>query len=406
MPNRVQLTWDRNQDVETDHYRLFRSEYPTINEQNRMDYLIMRVAHPKNKNPIRIQDELLIRYSSKVYMLRHKHILPFLNGDVFPFLIEIDGVVVTGFTLDTVKGQVMFDNDISPLSVVKAKDYTFDGVEVWDYGIEEVEKTYYGPEAKDTSAPEAPPNLTMSTDHDKNRIVLRWGTSKVQGKTFFYQIDSAVDNTRYSKLSERQVGIVREPLADRPYLMERSLDGIKWQEIAKIKGTVFYEYMVDRQAPDPIKNLRGTSYLYASDGLAQVTLKWDRVSDTVDSKTPLYRLRSVNRVGAISDPSNIVGPVPFKVDMKEIVIRRKVYDGTLPSLDGDDAVTAARTTDLSTTVFTEDVEDNHKYTYAVWVVDIAGNASPISYVAVEIGDATAPIIPLNLSVEPFQLIVG
>jgi hypothetical protein len=406
MANRVRLTWNRNQDDETEHYRVFRSESGDINDQNRMEHLVMRVEHPDHINPIKVENEKLKRHSSRTYLLEHKNILMGLNGVTFPFLLLVNGSVVEDFTLDTQEGHVLFEYDLPHTAEVIVQEYTFDGVQVWDYGIEEDEKIYYGPEAKDNSAPTPPSLLVMDRDYDRNRIALRWKSSVVSGKTFFYRIDSAIDSNHYSRLSETKKAILSEPLADRGYLIERSRDGIKWQEIAKIKGTIFYEYMVDREAPNPVRRLSAGSYLYPNQSYAQITLNWDKVQDTTTSETSLYRVRGVNRIGAISEPSNIVGPVPFKVGLKEIVIRRKINDGTLPTFDGDDAETVARISDLSVTSFIEDVLDNRIYIYGIWIVDRGSNRSAITYTTVDVGDATAPTIPLNLSAEPFQLVVG
>lgn len=406
MANRVRLTWNRNQDDDTDHYRVFRSELGDINEQNRMEHLVMRVKHPKMTNPIKVENEKLTRHSSRTYLLEHKNILLNYGASTFPFVITINGVEDGGFVLDTVEGTIQFDFDLPHTAEVRAVEYTFDGVQVWDYGIQEDEKTYYGPEAKDNSFPDAPKTLVLDKDYDRNRIVLRWASSRVNGKTFFYRIDAAIDTNHYSRLSEIKKAVIKESLADRGYIIERSQDGVKWQEIAKIKGTVFYEYMIDRQAPDPIRNLVASPYLYPNQSLAQITLNWSRVTDSTVSETSLYRVRAVNRVGAISEPSNIVGPIPFQVEMKEIVVRRKINDGTLPTFTGDDAVTVARITDMTATQFVEDVPDNFEYVYGLWVVDRAGNYSPISYVTVDVGDATAPTTPMNLLAEPFQLVTG
>lgn len=406
MANRVRLTWNRNQDDETDHYRVFRSEIGDINEQNRMEHLVMRVTHPKMTNPIKVENEKLSRYSSRIYLLEHKNILLSHLGHSYPFIIYINGSEELGFTLDTEEGRVLFDFDLPHTAEVKVIEYTFDGVQVWDYGVEEDHKNYYGPEAKDNSAPDAPKTLVIEKDYDRNRIILRWSSSKVNGKTYYYRIDAAIDSNQYSRLSEVRKAVIKEGLADRGYLIERSQDGVKWTEIAKIKGTLFYEYMIDRQAPDPIRNLVGFVYMYPNQSIAQITLNWSRITDSVISETSLYRVRAVNRVGSVSEPSNIVGPVPFQVGLKEIVIRRKVKDGSLPTFSGTDAVTVARITDTTATQFIEDVDDNYDYVYGIWVVDRAGNYSPISYTTVNVGDATAPTIPLNLSAEPFQLIVG
>lgn len=406
MVKRVRLTWNRNQDPETDHYRIFRKETPDIIEQTRMDALIMRVAHPKKKNPVRMNKERIRRLSPRTYQLAHKHILLALEKEQFPFEIQIDNNIVGNYVLDTVEGKILFDADVQPEAKVVATQYTFDGVEAWDYAMEETGKTYYGPDAKDTAAPSPPTNLELIKDTENNKITITWSPSETNGKTFYYRVDAAANSKRASLLSEMKAAKVAEGLTDRPYIVERSEDGVRWLKVAKVKTASYNEYMVDRQAPDMVRNFKSSAYLHANQSLAQVTLNWERVRDTVLSTTALYRVRAINKVQAISEPSNIIGPVPFQVKLKEIVIRRKVYDGSLPTFDGADAVTIAKIGDLGVTQFIEDVKDNIKYTYGIWVVDAGDNVSPTAYTTVEIGDATPPAFPMNLIVEPFQLIVG
>lgn len=406
MAQRVRLTWNRNQDLETKSYRVYRSENPDILPFNRQEHLVMKVTHPDQINPITVEDETLERYSERTYLLEHENILTDYNGTTYPFVIEVNGAAVVNFLLDTVEGLVLFDDPLEESDIVVAKTYTFDGVRAWDYEIIEAIKSYYGPEAKDNSAPFPPTNVTMTPDYDRNRIIIEWRQSNPNGKKFYYRIDAAASETHYSGLSEWKTAILKEPLADRPYLVERSTDGVEWKQVARIKQNHYYEYMIDREAPNPVRDLTGSFFMYSGNNLAKVTLEWSRISDNLWSQTSLYRIRAVNKVGAVSDPSPVVGPIPFKVGLKEIVVRRKLYDGVLPSFDGADAVTVATLTDINITTIDDDVEDNSEYVYAVWVVDAGGNRSPLSFVRVNVGDNTAPFAPTNITVDEFQLIVG
>ncbi len=406
MPNRVRLTWNRNQDAETQYYRVFRDEQPNISHQLSLDSIIMKVAHPRNINPITIQHELLIRETDQVYRLHHKNILLTLNEHIYPFALMVDGVRYDDFGLDLREGKIVFDTPILRTSVVMAETYTFDGVAVWDYEITEPGKTYYGPEAKDSVQPESPKNISIEQEHERNRVVLRWDAASPKGKIYYYRIDAAINEQKYSKLSDLRNVFLQEPMADRPYLIERSDDGRRWVEIARVKANVFYEYNIDREAPAAITGLLGEFFPYRNRGDAQVTLTWNKVSDNILSRTSMYRVRAQNRVGATSDPSAIVGPLQFKTSLSHVLIRRKIFDGSLPSYDGSDAVTVAQMNDLSTVTFFEDVPDNNYYVYGLWVVDKAGNHSAIASTSILIGDATAPGAPVNLSVEEFHCLVG
>lgn len=405
MSKRIRLQWDRNQDVETEYYRVYRSINPNLTGEDKSQ-LIMRVEHPKHKNPIKVENEVLHRIDDITYEIAHHTIMVEHGGETFPFILSVDGIETTNFSLDVEDGLVVLDNPVDDHIEVKLKEYTFDGMEVWDYELDEQEKTYYGPEAKDTSMPKPPNTVTMSRESSNNRVVIHWSDATLVGKVFYYRIDSAIDENKYSRLSAMKNATLREPLADRPYIVERSDNGVRWTQVAKIAGNKFYEYMSDRNPPDPIENLSSDFFLYRGLGKAQIVLEWQQIFNTATSKTALYRIRGMNRVGIVSEPSQVVGPIEFKIDISHILIRRKIDDGVPPSFDGTDATTLVQINDLSKTKFIETVEDNTDYMYGMWVVDTAGNHSSIAYTIVSIPDATAPSLEMNLTGEQFHTIVG
>ena len=406
MPRRIRLRWNRSQDKEVEYYRVFRSENPRIEHEAGKDNMIMKVKHPRHVNPLTVYNEIPKRLNSRTFKLKYNNIVIENNGKIEPFIVHVDDHYVDQFLLDRLSGEIIFDYDIPLNSKVVVKQYSFDGVEVWDYGVTEDNKTYYGPEAKDTSAPSPPTNLSLEKDTEKNRIILRWSSSSPTGKVYYYRIDAAINDQKYSRLSETAYAVLQEPLADRPYHIERSEDGIRWMEIAKVKGNEFYEYMIDRQPPSPVRNLKADLFMYRSRGMAQIVLKWDPIVDMSTSKTAMYRVRTKNRAGMISAPSEVVGPIDFKVNLDYILIRRKINDGILPSFDGSDAITVAKIYDTDATEFIETVHDNTEYMYGIWVVDEAGNYSTLTYTTIFVHDATAPSIGFNVTAEEFHHVTG
>ncbi|WP_422661722.1 hypothetical protein ACK8P5_26740 (plasmid) [Paenibacillus sp. EC2-1] len=406
MPNRVRLTWDRNQDVETEHYRVFRDEQPNLDNRNNRDKVVMIVDHPKHVSPVTIRKEILQRETEKTYSLAHTQILIEHNNTSYPFKIAIDDIDSVDFTLDREHGKVIFDYPVSETSTVVALEYTFDGVQAWDYDVEEEGKKYYGPEAKDTTPPSPPQNVTLERDVGENRIIIRWQAAELNGKRLYYRIDAAIDEQRYSKLGDLRSVFLREALADRPYVVERSEDGVRWTEIAKTKTNEFFEYSIDRKAPPAIRGLDYNLILQPSQSQAIVELSWSALLEDNSSSTSMYRIRARNKVGIVSDPSAVVGPVEMKVGIEKVIIRRKTDDGTIPSYAGNDATTISVITDLSQLTFTETVGDNTKLVYGLWVVDKAGNYSPISFVQVTVRDATPPATPTGIQTNEFHIVSG
>lgn len=406
MPSRIRLTWNRNQDVETEYYRIFRDESPNIDHKNSRDKVIMIIQHPKVINPVTITNEVMERKTEKTYKLAHKMILIENKGVGFPFTIKIDGSDATDFILDREQGEVIFDFPVPEDAVVIAAAYTFDGVQVWDYDKTEEGKRYYGPEAKDTSPPSPPQNVTLDMDAENNRVLIKWNTAELSGKMLYYRIDAAIDEQRFSKMGDVKHVFLRESLADRPYIVERSEDGVRWMEVAKVKTNEFFEYSIDRKAPPSVRSLTHDVFIQQNQSEGQVELRWDPLLEDNSSSTSMYRVRARNKVGAVSAPSNIVGPVEMKVGISHVLIRRKIDDGTLPSYNGTDAETSAILTDLTKTSFTEAVNDNRVYMYGVWVVDKAGNYSPIAFRKVVVTDATPPAVPQNITMDEFHITAG
>lgn len=403
MPNRIRLRWNRNQDNETKFYRVFRSETPRIEHQTNKDDIVMKVKHSLEPTVLKQYNETPRRIDARTFDLEYENIVV---NEMNPFILHMDGFVNNQFMLDSMLGQVIFDDDVPERAEIIVKQYSFDGIEVWDYNLPENEKSYYGPEAKDTSSPNPPVNLSLEKDLDRNRIILRWSSASPKGKVYYYRVDAIIDDNRFSKLSKTTYAILQEPLADRPYIIERSDDGVRWMEIAKVKANEFFEYMVDRHPPSPVQNLRINAYLYKNRGKAQIVLEWDVIRDISVSKTSMYRVKAKNKVGMVSDASEVVGPIDFQVKLDYILIRRKVNDGILPSFDGSDATTIARVNDTDITQFIETTDDNIEYMYGVWVVDEAGNYSTLTYATIKVEDATAPSISFNLTGEEFHSIVG
>lgn len=402
---RVWVTWNRSKNPKAKYYRLYRSEKMNIEKDMLNELLVARVNQPPVVNPVSIIDEPLIRKSNSEWHLEHKGILIDFEDTKFEFKLTILGVPVTQeFTLDVIDGKIIFIDEILGDVEILAT-YTFDGVSMWDYGVEEERKEYYGPEAKDTSKPTTPTNILLTPEYELNRLRLSWDDATPEGKTFYYRVQAFEDEHTYSKLSDYRSGKVIEELADRPYIIEKSNDGVVWKQTAKVQYKEFFDFLLDRTAPEPVRNLKAAMSLRTEDSNIDVVLNWSRVSQIIMTTTPMYRLRTVNRIGYMSEPSLPVGPIPFDTPVKEIVVRRKIADGTLPSFDGTDAETVA-VLDKDAIECIDVVEHSTTYTYAVWVIDYGNNRSIAVSVDVSTPDNSTPTVPINLLVSEFSPIVN
>lgn len=402
---RVRVAWNRSKSPKVKFYRVYRSDKMNIENQLLNELLVARVEHPTAITPTQIIDEPLIRVNNNEYRLEHDSILLEHNGLEYDFKLTVGGQPFNApFTLDVIDGVVSFENEILGDVEILAS-YTYDGVTIWDYAVDEPHKEYYGPEAKDTSNPTTPADLTLSPEYENNRIRLSWEDAEPEGKVFYYRIQAFEDERTYSKLSEYRSIRVLEGLADRPYIVEKSNDGAVWREAAKVQYKEYFDFLLDRTPPDPVRNLMALVTKRTIDTQVDVRLNWSVLSIISMTKTPMYRVRATNRIGYTSAPSLPVGPIPFDTPVKHIIIRRKETNGTLPSFDGSDAITIA-TLDKDAITATDVAEGNKTYTYAVWVVDYGNNKSIAVTIDVTMPDNTVPIVPINLSATEFSHIVN
>lgn len=402
---RVRVTWNRSKSTKVKFYRVYRSDRMNIENELLNELLVARVEHTNLITPTKIVEEKLIRVDNTEYRLEHDSILLEHNGVEYDFTLTVGGLPISNpFTLDVIDGVITFENEITGDLEILAS-YTYDGVCIWDYAVDEPHKEYYGPEAKDTSNPTTPANVALSPEYENNRIRLSWEDAEPEGKVFYYRIQAFEDDKTYSKLSEYRSIRLLEGLADRPYLVEKSNDGAVWRETAKVEYKEYFDFLLDRTPPEPVRNLISIVTPRTIDTWVDVRLNWSVLSLISMTKTPMYRVRSVNRIGYASAPSLPVGPIPFDTPVKEIVVRRKETDGTLPSFDGSDATTVA-VVDKDTITVTDVAEGNKTYTYTVWVVDYGNNKSIAVSIDVVMPDNSVPTIPINLSVSEFSHIVN
>lgn len=402
---RVRVAWNRSKSAKVKFYRVYRSDKMNIEKELLNELLVARVEHTNLITPTQIVNEPLVRVDNREYRLEHDTILLEHEGAVFDFTLTVAGSPIDNpFTLDVIDGIVLFENDILDDIEILAS-YTYDGVTIWDYGVDESHKEYYGPEAKDTSNPSTPENVKLTPEYENNRIRLSWEDAAPDGKVFYYRIQAFEDEKTYSKLSEYRSVRVVEGLADRPYIIEKSTDGAVWRETAKVSYKEYFDFLLDRTPPEPIRNLLSIVTPRTTDTWVDVRLMWSVLSVISMTKTPLYRVRASNRIGYTSAPSLPVGPIPFDTPVKGIIVRRKEADGTLPSFDGSDAITVA-TVDKDTTTVTDVAEGNKTYTYTVWVIDYGNNKSIAVSIDVTMPDNSIPVIPINLSVSEFSQIVN
>lgn len=390
MAQRARLTWDRNQDRETNHYRVYRSLIAGVTRQ---DQLIMKVAQPEHPNPIQ-RTERLIKIGPTRYRFPHKTLLP------EPIEIRVnDQVITSGYTIDEKAGEVIFDTP--PVGGPVTATYTFDGIEVYDHdGTQPMEGvTWFGPVAYDQTPPATPLNVVLIANDRMGRVELTWEPGPSTGTVYYYRVEAVDHDGRVSKLSSEQSVRLFDNLAGAPYIVERSRDGGKtWEQAIRTHKDKYVEPYEGLGSVAPVTHVDAQLTLNAASGTADVKMTW--LPPAVQQiLSPVYRVRAVSKNQFVSEPSPIVGPVQIS-SVDRIVIRRKIWDGSYPSFDGSDAVTVTELTPQDAN-FTDRVADETTWIYAIYVAG-QGHYSAPAYIKVTLGDVTDPNAVRLVEIEQAQ----
>lgn len=384
---RIQLTWSRSQDDKTKSYRVFRATTPNV---TRKELLVMEVAHNIVPAPISVQGEVLKKKENNSYEAKYKNIMP--DQDHYPVQLFLNGTDVTQlgihYGVDYENGMFIFGTAFNDSDEVVAS-YYIDGVRVLDTDeIEQEEVKYFGPTARDRTEAPIPENVTLFPDHPNGRVILSWPDSSTTGQPFHYRVEAIDEYGNFSMLSHEESIFLKEGLDNKGYLVERSFDNVSWHNIARQAENEYIEYGIDQEPPAPATNLQESVELNYSERTGDVTLSWDAALGGTPSASPFYRVRTISALGTLSRPSAVVGPVYLTSEVTHYIIRRKVFDGTYPTFDGNDATTVGQS---ETLLFTDaNVPDNTAYGYSIYSIDAAGNHSIAATIKAEIGDATPP----------------
>lgn len=384
---RIRLIFSRNHDDNTKAYRIYRS---TKSPVTRKDTLVMEVAHPQVPKPVRITGDVLAMETSYAYRARFPRLMP--NSEAYPIVAYVNGLDVRqlGITFEVDEdGLFLFSTSFSESDVITA-DYYLDALSVLD--TDEVEQegvTYYGPPARDLLEAAPPENVYLQAYADSLAVQLSWESSTKGGQPYHYRVEAVDKYGNFSFLSP-EVTIVLNETDDEQYIIERSVDGINWEAVARQYTRTYIEYVADTNPPDVPKNLQAQVVLKHGTGKADVHLAWEAADEGPPSASPQYRVRAVSSQEVVSEPSLVVGPIYLASPINGYVIRRKVYDGSFPSFAGSDAITVGHTDAQTVQVVDTDVDDNTVYAYAVFAVDKANNPSMAATILVDVGDATSP----------------
>jgi hypothetical protein len=393
---RVRLSFDRNQDKTTRSYRIYRSTSPNVTNRSP---LIMRVEHPRKLNYINYTDVTITQIDSRTYQLSHTRINP------IGVQVKVNNVVNNAFGIDHLNGFLKFDSALLQTDVVTST-YQFDGVEIIDDSIQQVGMLQYiGPPAIDTSLPQAPVNLSMIVTSDYTNAHITFNASGLSGIQVYYCIEAVNDKGYISETSRVAPMFLQEHVAH--YNVESRMNPADpWVLETTTELTALDIFGMDREPPESIQNLTHTITPIQNSGLATIDFTW--TTPLLNAKvrvTPMFQIKSVSREGYISDPSITLGPIMAKSPLSRLVIRRKPYDGTYPTLSGLDATDVAIITDLTINQFTDTLQSAINWAYSFFILDLSENLSPITTLLLNVPDTVPPEPARSVQVSIHNLII-
>lgn len=354
------IQFDRNQDIYTNYYYIYRSTNSNVSIRSQR---IMKIQQVMKPNPILTMDTPK-RLDARTYQLSHRSL--FLDRG---YSLFINGLYIEEhYRIEDKEGLLIFDEDQAKDASIQV-EYYFDGIEVVDniYVNDPEQVTYYGPPAVD-NVPASPPSNTSMTLNADGTITLHYQVTPNIGQDFYYTIEARSNAGDYSLLSPVIHAYLKEEIAG--VMIESTLDSQSWTRIGETKEASYVDTHADVEPPEALVNAS-----YTVNG-SSITFGWSTplLNDKI-GLTPKYRIRTKLANGVLSQPSSIVGPESVKTPIDKIVIKRKAYNGSYPAYNDPTAATVAEITDVTKGNYTVPGVLGNNDAYSLFVVDKAGNYS-------------------------------
>lgn len=209
-------------------------------------------------------------------------------------------------------------------------DYEYLAMPLWDDYDVESGKTYYGPPA---TGLRVPMNFEIEQDLVLKKFRIKYDYNR-DPIAYYYKIFAEDTSGSVSPWSDTRVEMLTP--SDVFFRVERSADEETWEPVVLSN---MYEWLDDYHVTDSPLNVMNAEVTPIDSKESRITFEnpWKHfVSYNRASYT--YRVRAEDGAGE-STEWLYVGPVIVYMEPKEIVIRRKLDNGTSASKDGIDAFT-------------------------------------------------------------------
>lgn len=212
-------------------------------------------------------------------------------------------------------------------NVYMTYEYTF--VPVLDDATIENGKEYFGPSA---SGLRPPLDLAVTHHPIANKIEITYNAD-LSPIVYFYRIRAKDTDGSYSPFSLTKH--LQIQATDVRFQIQRSEDKEKWMDIAETTDTVWFDGVYTPDKPNNLKNIKVTP-LNSKESKIELDNPWitwqsdPRISNH-------YRIRVIDAKGEVSEWVQF-DPFYMYVPPKELLIRRKVDDGSQTTRTDTDAV--------------------------------------------------------------------
>ncbi len=333
MPRRVLVHIDKHVHINEVTFEVYRSLQPTVNEKSP---LLMKVVEPAAiKTVYQESVEPLVRDTDTPYaFLSKRHFEETPLPEVFVGDVQADERDLALFS-----DEKMIEIHNGDLGLGDGKraymSYSYQAIDVKDDYGPRSGVTYYGPPA---TGLRPPVEFELVANQETHKFEIRFQNNAAP-IIYYYRIRAKDSDGNYSTFSPTQSAEVAPDPVELFFRIEQSPDKESWTSVAFSNQTTWFDEWRIAEPPD---NVQRASVTPVGSKVSEIELDnpWFHWPSYV-RHTPHYRIRAEDMDGESSEWVYI-DPQAIYIQPKELLIRRKVDNGSPSSKTGTDAIDVFR----------------------------------------------------------------
>lgn len=209
--------------------------------------------------------------------------------------------------------------------------YTYKAIDVKDDYGSQSGVTYYGPPA---TGLRQPLNVTISHDHVLKKLAIKFEANLLP-VVYFYRIQAVDTDGNKSAFSQTISVEIQPDDSDLFFRIERSGTGEVWEPVSFSNMLEWYDMVQVIEPPENVHNLTVTP-VSSKESIIEMDNPW-YWWESYARTSYRYRIRAEDMAGEVTDWLYL-DPIVMNIKPKELLIRRKVDNGSPSSEAGVDAI--------------------------------------------------------------------